>query len=272
MEREVGNRQNRRLCHRARRRGRCHGFTLLEMLVVIAVIAILLAIMLPAMQACRRAGRNLKCMSQLKTIAFEFRNFADDLTVVSRGDSQKYGSGRFEIEDFQNMMYRVDEFWDIPNPDVSTVRYEAGSEAMMCPQAPTHLERAAGDSKHYELVFPGKNVSIALNRRLYRPPPAYFPTLVTTKILNYPNVPLAMDVDGLAMKAADRDSEPFYIAPPVEDEMETYGYYADGRYWYPSYRHGRKQNVAFVGGHVDSSTNPASVPGWRWSYTPNGDP
>ncbi|MCG8405271.1 MAG: type II secretion system GspH family protein [Phycisphaerales bacterium] len=272
MRREEGNKQSRRLWTGHRCGNSRSGFSLLEMLVVISVIAILLAIMLPALQSCRRAGRNLKCVSQLKTVAFEFRTFADDLTVRTRGDSDQYGSGRFEIDDFQNMMYRVDEFWDVSDPNVSTVQYEATREAMMCPEAPSKLIRAAGDSKHYELVFPDKNISIALNRRLYRPPPAYFPALVTGKILDYPDVPLAMDVDGLAMKAADQSSNPFYLAPPVEGEIENYDFYATGKYWFPSFRHGRTQNVAFVGGHVDSSERPVTEPGWRWSYVPESDP
>lgn len=51
------------------------GFTLVELLVVIAVIGILVSLMLPAIQAAREAARMTQCRNNLKQIATSFHNF-----------------------------------------------------------------------------------------------------------------------------------------------------------------------------------------------------
>lgn len=86
------------------RTNRRPGFTLIELLVVIAIIALLMALLLPAIQKVRAAADKMKCASQMRQMALAAHNFHNDylrLPSIGQADSNG-GVGLTPFRDFIN--------------------------------------------------------------------------------------------------------------------------------------------------------------------------
>lgn len=124
-----------------------YAFTLVELIVSIAVIVVLLGILLPAVQRAREAARRIQCENNLKQIVlgalnFEARNKAFPVAHRPSGHQRQYSSWMVEILPFieQASVFEAiaEEYSLNPDPFFNHQGFRTVIGTFECPSDPSH--------------------------------------------------------------------------------------------------------------------------------------
>lgn len=139
----VASCQNRRW-PRPRRYDHGAAFTLVELLVVIAIIGVLVALLLPAVQAAREASRRSQCQNNLKQIGLALLNYHDTAEQFPAGapkccgqPGQLWSTSIFPFVELGNLHDQLD--FEVPFSDRRSVNIELIQQpvpAFICPTGP----------------------------------------------------------------------------------------------------------------------------------------
>lgn len=254
--------------HRANGDRRGRAFTLVEVLAVMAIIALLLAILLPAISHVSQRSRGFRCQMSARSVAFDFGIFADESLHGDRGsDESDLGPRRFRLETFQESLYGIDEFWRWGPEPVHAFPDEAKADPMRCASVKGQVTVWKNTPCSQGGAGPPQNISYGFNGRLhvaeYAKPGGKLgvkPVHLDASVTAESQVPLLWDVDGNS--AFEKGVSPVFSAPTLDSKAA----FADDRLWFPGVRHLGAMNVAFVDGHVAASRSPLAESGWRWEF------
>ncbi len=126
-------------------RGAClHGFTLVELLVVIAIIGILVALLLPAVQAARAAARKTQCSNNFKQVGVALHNYESSRKSLPMGMLDHGGFWGWSthilpyIEEqgiYDMYTLKVGSYWSGP-PSRNREASKSWISAYLCPDDP----------------------------------------------------------------------------------------------------------------------------------------
>ncbi len=218
-------------------------FTLIELLVVIAIIAILMAILMPALNRAREQGKRAVCLGNLKQMGLAWYLYADENDEKIVNGAAGFSNVKMSWGDHTNELAWVGKCW----------HDNWGSGA----QLPV--------DQQIDEIKKGALWPYTKNERIYRCPTGLRGEMLTYAIMFSMNAVCHTEVQGVPGAYIKKRSEIRSPAPPLRlvfiDEgwitPDAYAVYFTQETWFdaPCVRHSDGTGVTFADGHADY---------WKW--------
>lgn len=215
----------------------CRGFTLAELMVVIAIMAVLSAILLPALNKGRTRSQAISCLNNLRQLQLSWQMFPDDhngeLPANDFVDGIKFGSAQTYTGDSWCPGNARTDFTSINIERGQLFQYNRSASIYRCPADNSKVELPTGSDP--VLRTRSYSMSSAINSQVTS---SFFPAFRKQGEMQRQNpARLFVFID----THEDAISDAHFAVNPKGDQWINL----------PSSRHGRAGNLSFADGHIE---------------------